>query len=301
MPELPEVEVLVRHLKPLLKRRTIRHVDVRRLKSLGGTPPRTFVRTLTGATFLDLQRRGKYLLFHLRTPATDNRSLITDHSRPSPPDPRPATLLLGHLGMTGRMYLLPGNAVLPRHAALVLDLGREKFVFEDTRYFGRLTLKTEAVEKLGPEPFDGEFDATVLRTNLKGSRQPIKVKLLDQTVVAGVGNIYASEALFRAGISPRARAGSLSKPKLARLCAAIRQVLAEAIAAGSTIPLNFRGNGKQDGLFYYGTAPDALSQYEERLLVYDREHQPCVICRTPIRRVIQCARSTYSCPQCQRI
>ena len=202
--------------------------------------------------------------------------------------------------MTGRMYLLPANAPLPRHAAVVLHLGREKFVFEDTRYFGRLTLDTAPLEKLGPEPLDGEFSPVVLRANLGRSRQPIKVKLLDQAVVAGVGNIYASEALFRARISPRARAGTLSQPRLARLCATIREVLNEAIHAGSTIPLNFRGDGQRDRLFYYGTAPDAEQQYEERLLVYDREKQPCPVCRTPIRRITQSSRSTYYCPQCQK-
>jgi formamidopyrimidine-DNA glycosylase len=297
MPELPEVEVLVRHLRPLLKRRTIRGVDIRRLKSLGGTPARTFVRTLTGATFADLHRRGKYLIFHLRPAIKDQppQSL-----RLSTLNPQLSTILVGHLGMTGRMYLLPRKAALPRHAAVVLNLGRENFVFEDTRYFGRLTLETGAVEKLGPEPLDGGFNASVLQTSLNRSRQPIKVKLLDQTVVAGIGNIYASEALFRSGISPRARAGTLGKPRLDRLCVAIREVLNEAIAAGSTIPLNFSGNGKRDGLFYYGTTPEAPQHYEERLLVYDRKDQPCVACSTPIRRITQGSRSTFFCPRCQR-
>jgi len=202
--------------------------------------------------------------------------------------------------MTGRMYLLPANAPLPRHAAVILDLGRQKFVFEDTRYFGRLTLNTSPLEKLGPEPLDGEFTPAVLRANLGRSRQPIKVKLLDQAIVAGVGNIYASEALFRARISPRAPAGALSEPRLARLCATIREVLNEAIRAGSTIPLNFRGEGSRDALFYYGTAPDAPQQYEERLLVYDREKHPCSVCGTRIRRITQSSRSTYYCPKCQK-
>jgi formamidopyrimidine-DNA glycosylase len=324
MPELPEVEVLVRYLRPLLKRRTIRGVDVLRPKTLAGTPARTFERTLTGATFTDLHRRGKYLVFQLSvgpravparsTPFTAPiaapdallpapRSLSSSSSFPSFPSVTPhsqlSTVLLGHLGMTGRMYLLPANAPLPRHAAVVLHLDRQKFVFEDTRYFGRLTLNASPLEKLGPEPLDGEFTPAILRARLNRSRQPIKVKLLDQSVVAGVGNIYASEALFRARISPRAQAGSLTEPRLTRLCNTIREVLQEAIAAGSTIPLNFRGRGSTDRLFYYGTAPDAPQQYEERLLVYDREKQPCPVCRTRIRRITQSSRSTYYCPQCQ--
>ena len=325
MPELPEVEILVRHLRPLLKRRTIRGVEIRRLKSLGGTPARTFTRSLTGATFTDLHRRGKYLIFHLRSPTLNHPSRRLVAPKPSEggsqtkadpsvialaksdqplvapkSDEGGSTVLVGHLGMTGRMYLLPANARLPRHAAVVLHFGREKFVFEDTRYFGRLTLDTAPLEKLGPEPLDGEFSPAVLRANLNRSRQPIKVRLLDQAVVAGVGNIYASEALFRARISPRARAGTLAEPRLARLCAMIREVLTEAIHAGSTIPLNFRGDGQRDRLFYYGTAPDAAQQYEERLLVYDREKHPCPVCRTPIRRITQSSRSTYYCPKCQK-
>jgi len=322
MPELPEVEVLVRHLNPLLKQRVIRHVEVRRLKSLGGTSNRTFASRLTGATISGVRRRGKYLIFHLRSSSINHqppqslnklRLSTLNPQLPSAPTCRAeakrrmkpgeggSTILVGHLGMTGRMYLLPRKAALPRHAAVVLDLGRENFVFEDTRYFGRMTLETGAVERLGPEPLDGEFNASVLRANLNRSRQPIKVKLLDQTVVAGIGNIYANEALFRARISPRARAGTLGEPRLARLCATIREVLTEAIRAGSTIPLNFRGDGSSDGLFYYGTAPDAPQQYEERLLVYHRENQPCPVCRSPIRRITQCSRTTYFCPQCQRI
>src|SRR3954471_2871887 len=123
MPELPEVEVLVQHLAPLVRRRTIRRVEVRRAKVLGPTSPAEFERALTGATFVDLTRRGKYLLFELQ-----------------PAKRRGRFTLVGHLGMTGRMYLAPAGSPLPKHAAVVLDLGRQRFVFEDTRYFGRFTL-----------------------------------------------------------------------------------------------------------------------------------------------------------------
>src|SRR5262249_32281920 len=145
--------------------------------------------------------------------------------------------LLGHLGMTGRMYLLPPDAPLPKHAAVIFELGPEKFVFEDTRYFGRMTLDCSPVAHLGPEPLSSEFTAEVLRQALKGSTQAIKVKLLDQKCIAGLGNIYASEALFRAGISPRIPAGNLSTNRLERLSSAIREVLTEAIDCGSSVPL----------------------------------------------------------------
>ncbi len=283
MPELPEVEILVRHLRPLLQHKRVRTLRVRRTKVLAPTSRKRFHRTLSGATFVGLTRRGKYLLFSLR--ARRNGGEFT---------------LLGHLGMTGRMYLLPKRAALPKHAAVVLELGREKFVFEDTRYFGRLTLDQRAIARLGPEPLAPDFGAEHFAEALQRSSQPIKVKLLDQSVVAGIGNIYASEALFRARISPRMAARRLNRGQVERLWNAIREVLAEAIAAGSTVPLNYSGEGERDGLFYFGRAPGTPDYYKERLRVYDREGRPCPACRTRIKRLVQAGRSTYYCPKCQR-
>ena len=282
MPELPEVEVLVRHLGPLLQNRIVRDVHVRRTKVLAPTSTRKFTQALRGARFTGLSRRGKYLLFALR-PAGGSGQL----------------LLIGHLGMTGRMYLLPAKGTLPKHAAVVLDLGRTKFVFEDTRYFGRLTLDNRAVNKLGPEPLDGRFTAASFGETLKRSGQAIKIKLLDQSLVAGVGNIYASEALFRAGISPRTAARRLRPARVIALWRAIREVLAEAIECGSTVPLDYAGTGRRDGLFYFGQAPGTPDYYAERLRVYDRAGQPCVNCGTAIKRLVQAARSTFYCPACQ--
>jgi formamidopyrimidine-DNA glycosylase len=281
MPELPEVEVLVRHLAPLLKGRTIRSAEVRRARSVAPTVPAEFETRLTGARFTGLERRGKFLRFDLRR--------ARGASFP----------LLGHLGMTGRMYLQPVRAPLPMHAAVVFGLGRERFVFEDTRYFGRMTLDAEALAGLGPEPLGAGFTVEPLAAALKRSAQAIKVKLLDQSLVAGVGNIYASEALFRAGISPRRAARRLAKAQVEALWRAIRETLAGAIEFGSTIPLDWRGDGPGDGLFYYGSAENAPGR-EERLRVYDREGEPCVRCETPIRRIVQAARSTFYCPRCQR-
>lgn len=282
MPELPEVEILARHLRPLLRSKTIRQVRINRAKVLSPTTPREFRRRLQGATFKNLTRRGKYLLFELRLPNS-----------------RDKIILLGHLGMTGRMFLAKKNLPLPKHAAVILDLGAKNFIYEDTRYFGRLTLDLASAEKLGPEPLDGKFTPEIFARDLKRSRQPVKVKLLDQSLVAGVGNIYASEALFRAGISPRRAANRLSTMQVKKLWQAIRAVLAEAIEHGSTIPLNFSAR-KSDGLFYYGSADDRSDFYTERLLVYDRAAKPCNHCRSQIKRIVQAARSTFFCPRCQK-
>jgi formamidopyrimidine-DNA glycosylase len=281
MPELPEVEVLARHLRPLIRGKTIRGVKVRRAKVLLPTSSQKFRRTLLGAKFTGLSRRGKYLLFQLRAPGRKE----------------PVTLL-GHLGMTGRFFLALNNEPLPRHTAVVLDLGGENFIYEDARYFGRLTLDVSTVGKLGPEPLGDDFRPAAFGESLKRSRQAIKVKLLDQTVVVGIGNIYASEALFRARISPRLPAQQLTRLQIARLWRAIREVLAEAIACGSTVPLNF-GGGRSDGLFYFGRAPGALDFYEERLRVYDRAGRPCPNCGGSVKRIKQAARSTFYCPRCQ--
>jgi formamidopyrimidine-DNA glycosylase len=283
MPELPEVEVLVRHLAPLLQNKTVHRVHVRRAKVLAPTSVRTFSSTLNEARFTELQRRGKYLLFTLRKAGTS----------------APFTLV-GHLGMTGRMYLLPEGAQVPKHAAVVFELGRQNFVFEDTRYFGRLTLDRTAIDKLGPEPLMDQFTSSGLAEKLDRSESPIKVKLLDQSLVAGIGNIYASEALFRAGISPFRPACRLKAGEADRLWKSIREVLTEAIDCGSTVPLDYSGTGKRDGLFYFGRAPGTPDFYEERLRVYDRADHPCIRCGTAIKRRVQAARSTYYCPKCQR-
>ncbi|HEY2328900.1 MAG TPA: bifunctional DNA-formamidopyrimidine glycosylase/DNA-(apurinic or apyrimidinic site) lyase [Verrucomicrobiae bacterium] len=282
MPELPEVEVLARHLRPLLRGKTIRAIEIRRGKVLQPTSPARFKGKLRGAKFLNLERRGKYLLFELRQ--KDSREKI---------------YLLGHLGMTGKMFLAPKKAAPPRHAAVVLDLGANNFIYEDTRYFGRLTLDVSAAEKLGPEPWDKKFTAEVFRRQLKKSRQPVKVKLLDQSLIAGVGNIYAGEALFRAGISPRRASNKISGLEAKELLSAVRKILTDAIACGSTIPLNFAA-GKTDGLFYFGRAAGTADHYGERLRVYGRAGKPCLKCGSPIKRMVQAARSTFFCPRCQK-
>jgi formamidopyrimidine-DNA glycosylase len=250
---------------------------------LAGTSGNTFRRWLVGSRFVGLTRRGKYLLFSLRRP------------RKAQP-----FQLVGHLGMTGRIYLADSNQPPPRHTAVLLGLGRQNFVFEDTRYFGRLTLNTAPLKSLGPEPLTDDFCPRRFRAALGRSSQPVKVKIMDQHLVAGVGNIYASEALFRARINPCKPARRLTEFETRRLWKAIRQVLADATERGSTIPLDFAGKRDADRLFYFGSSGAGTGPYTERLRVYDRAGQPCTRCRSPIRRVVQALRSTYYCPNCQR-
>lgn len=281
MPELPEVEVLKRYLAPLLKGKKVVSVEVRRDQVLAPTNRDALAQALTGAWFSHLERRGKYLLFEFRK----NRKAVP---------------VLGHLGMTGRMYLQSEKAPLAKHAAVILHLGACRFVYEDPRYFGRFTLDVSPVESLGPEPLSKDFTSAGFAEKLRRSAQAIKVRLLDQSLVAGIGNIYASEALYRARLSPRRAARRLTRVEIQRLWKCARAVLSEAIHWGSTIPLGFDGSGQADGLFYFGTAGDAPQYYHERLRVYDRAGQSCKCCGGKIKRIIQSARSTYYCPKCQK-
>jgi formamidopyrimidine-DNA glycosylase len=280
MPELPEVEILARHLRPQLRGKTIRSARVYRARATRPTPTREFEKTVAGAKFKSLSRRGKYLLFEFQ--AKNSKKAIT---------------VLGHLGMTGRMFTARKNGELPRHAAVVFDLGGRNFIYEDWRYFGRMTLDLSPIEKLGPEPLDKNFSPELFWESLKKSRQSIKVKLLDQGLIAGVGNIYASEALFRAGISPKRRANRLTLAQAKKLLRAIRDVLNDSIKAGSTFSMKAKDGGP-DAVFYFDDGSE--SYYERHLRAYDRGGKPCLNCGTKIVRITQAARSTYFCPRCQR-
>jgi formamidopyrimidine-DNA glycosylase len=281
MPELPEVEILARRLRPLLRGSTVRSVKVYRARATRPTPTREFEKTVAGARFKSLSRRGKYLLFEFQ-----------------PKNSKKVFTVLGHLGMTGRMFTARKNGELPRHAAVVFDLGNRNFIYEDWRYFGRMTLELSPIKKLGPEPLDKNFSPDLFWQSLKKSRQSIKVKLLDQGLIAGIGNIYASEALFRARISPKRPANRLTFAQAKTLLRAIRDVLNDSIRAGSTFSVKAM-DGKPDTLFYFDDGSE--SYYERRLRVYDRAGKPCLNCETNIVRITQGARSTFYCPRCQRI
>ena len=319
MPELPEVEIVVRHLAPLLRGRVVRAVAVRRDRIIAPNSAAEFSSAIRGAKFVDVRRRGKYLVFDLENGRHERITAI------------------GHLGMTGRMYLAPVDFALPKHAALVMELDRGRFIFEDTRYFGRFVVGERLPENLGPEPLESEFTPEYLERAVKRSAQAIKVKLLDQALVAGIGNIYASEALFRAGISPRTAARRLTRGQIRALWRAIRETLEEAIVRGSSAQLDFTDG--RDGLFYFGSGSEDVvggtgstdgrkgrtplpgplplrrgegipqrgvevseqGSYSERFRVYDRAGQPCGTCSTTIRRIVQGARSTFFCPRCQAV
>jgi len=278
MPELPEVEVLVRHLAPRLIGKRIEDVRVFHSNLIRPNTPVEFTTNLVGCLFESVVRRAKYLLFHLSGQGTSKR------------------ILVGHLGMTGRLYLQPKDSQLPRHTGVALDLSNEVLVFEDTRRFGRLHLDASSLSTLGPEPWDDKMTPNWLMERFLGCRQAIKVKLLDQTVVAGIGNIYASEILHRAFISPVQSAGTLDIRQCSQLHQAIQDILAEAVSNGSRIPLDFAAG--RDGLFYYGTN-STTTGYEERFSVYGRSGLPCPRCAVAIQKTVQSARSTYFCPGCQ--
>ncbi|MCX8003482.1 MAG: bifunctional DNA-formamidopyrimidine glycosylase/DNA-(apurinic or apyrimidinic site) lyase [Burkholderiaceae bacterium] len=278
MPELPEVEVTRRALAPHLEGLTLRALHVRQRRLRWPVPAR-LPAAVAGQPLLRLQRRGKYLLWQF-----------------------PPGTLISHLGMSGswRLHLgMPPPPGAHDHVDLVFAAGDGVRVarLTDPRRFGALLWHPQrrgAVERhallagLGVEPFDPRFDAAHLRAALRGRRAPIKQVLLAGDVVVGVGNIYASESLFRAGIDPRTPAHRLGPRRCARLAAAIRAVLAEAIEAGGSTLRDFIGADGGSGYFTL------------RAHVYDRAGSPCHACGTPIRRIVQGQRATYFCPRCQR-
>ena len=280
MPELPEVEVLVRYLGPRVEGGLLDEVSVFDSRIDRPHSAISLSNALLGRRVVGLRRRAKYLVFHLVDPESGIESDA-----------------LGHLGMTGRMYLARAASPLPKHVVMVLGFGEKRLVFQDPRRFGRFFLIDGTLNQLGPEPFDEVFDVTRLASELRRSNQPIKARLLDQTMVAGIGNIYASEVLFQAGISPQRSCKGLEPDEIERLHRAIRSVLLNAITEASKASLDF-ANGS-DGLFYFGSAKESSSLYEERLNVYGRAGEPCFRCQTTVRRLIQSGRSTFYCPICQ--
>ena len=285
MPELPEVETVRQGLAPLLEKRRIAQATARRPDLRRPLPP-GFARRLTGQRIERLERRGKYLL----------AALDGGHT------------LLAHLGMTGRFLILDPDAAdagTGPHDHIVLDLeagpgGRPpptRVVFRDPRRFGVMDLVPTAerdshrlLRGLGPEPLGPDFHATWLRACFVGRRAAVKPLLLDQRLIAGMGNIYASESLHRAGISPRRPAGRISALRTGRLVEAIRAILTEAIAAGGSTLRDFRG------------ADGELGYFQHAFTVYGREAGPCPKpgCRGTIRSAALGGRATYWCPACQR-
>lgn len=271
MPELPEVETTRRGLEPLLVGQRIRAAVVRN-RAMRQPVPRGLPGRLAGATVRALTRRGKYLLFDCG-----------------------AGTLIVHLGMSGRLWVVRDGA-LPAahdHFDLILDNGTVVRL-RDPRRFGLVLwqrgdpLAHVLLANIGPEPLSAEFDGAALYAATRGRSAPVKHLLMDSRVVAGVGNIYANEALFRAGIHPRAAAGKLSRARCALLAEKIRETLELAIVAGGS---SLRDYVRSDG---------QAGNYQSQFLVYDRAGEPCRNCGRPIREIRQGQRSTYYCPQCQK-
>ena len=269
MPELPEVETIVNQLRPCLLERRIVAVWIGWERIVDRPPAEIFCQRLRGQTFADARRRGKFLLFPLHGGDT----------------------LLVHLRMTGNLLLQPSSVEPDQHTHAVLTLDDGHCLhYRDVRKLGRLYLvddPQEVIGGLGPEPLAADFDAAALAARLAGRRARIKSLLLDQHILAGLGNIYADEALFRAGIHPLRPGHSLTVAEIARLHTAIRAVLSEAIAA--------RGSTLRD----YRSAEGQPGRFQERLRVFRREGEPCPRCRTPLARIRVGGRSTYFCPRCQ--
>ncbi|HEU4402819.1 MAG TPA: bifunctional DNA-formamidopyrimidine glycosylase/DNA-(apurinic or apyrimidinic site) lyase [Candidatus Polarisedimenticolia bacterium] len=273
MPELPEIETVRRGLTPLLTGRRVLGVEVRERRLRQPVAPRD-LRRLRGSTLIGIRRRSKYLL-------VDTDSDLT---------------LLVHLGMTGQLWV--ADAGRPRrpheHVVFALDDGRE-LRFADIRRFGLMkVLDTRRVDHdpllrgLGPEPIEGGVSGDSLFRATRGRRKPVKNFLMDSRSIAGVGNIYACEALHRAGINPKRPVRRIGRDAWGRLVLSLRGVLGAAIRAGGTTLRDFLNAEGEVGYF-------ALS-----LRVYDRARKPCRRCGAVIRRIVQAGRATFYCPRCQR-
>jgi len=286
MPELPEVETVRRGLAPVLVGARLKRAIARRPDLRFPLPPR-FAQRLTGARIESLTRRAKYLIAGLDT----------------------GEMLVAHLGMSGRFLIHPAKAPAPQpgefyyagapnpaHTHIVLETDRgDRVEFNDPRRFGYMDLvaadqmaQHPYFRELGPEPLEEGFSGAHLALAFAGKKQNIKASLLDQRVVAGLGNIYVCEALFRTRIDPRRAAGRISRPRLDRLAAEVRLVLNEAIAAG--------GSSLRD----YAQAGGELGYFQHRFQIYDREGDACLVCKSPIKRIVQGGRSTFFCAKCQR-
>lgn len=289
MPELPEVETVRMGLEPALQGHRFTSVETRRGGLRIPFPPR-FTERLMGRRVKQLRRRAKYLLADLDSGET----------------------LVVHLGMSGRMSVYaegrahkfgqyvyktaPPEAGHGKHDHVVMETDAPaRIVFTDHRRFGLMTIaETDRLDEhklfkgLGPEPLSDDFDAGHLAAALKGKKTPIKSALLDQRVIAGIGNIYACEALYHAHISPKRLAGKISAEGAKALTQAIKKVLRDAIKAG--------GSSLRD----YAHTNGELGEFQHHFAVYDREGKPCPRCKGTVKRIVQAGRSTFYCPGCQK-
>ena len=272
MPELPEIETIRRGLDPLISGRRIGRVQVREKRLREPVVPDD-LKSLRGAVFTAIRRRSKYLL------------LETDAGR---------TVLI-HLGMSGQLWVSSRRRPRRPHEHIVLDLdGETQLRYADSRRFGMILVVDNhlvdlhpRLRNLGPEPLDGAFTGEFLYRTTRNRKKPVKNFLLDTHAVAGVGNIYACETLFRSRIDPRRPVGRIRRFRWTRLVDSLREVLEESIRAGGT---TFRDYLKADG---------DVGRFAVDLRVYDRQGDPCSRCGGKIRRIVQAGRSTFFCPRCQ--
>ena len=280
MPELPEVEVLCRRLAPRLAGRILQRVEIHRPASIHRSSTRTFTGHCIGRVFGPVSRRAKRLLFGLKSDGG-----------------LPDGFLQIHLGMTGRVAVVDSDQESPSYPAVTFHLDQGRLVFSDARGLGRVDRVWAMPEGQGPEPLDPEFTPGRLTTALGNSSQPIKVRLMDPRCLAGIGNIYAAECLFEAGIHPKRPTRDLREAEVRRLHRAIRSVLSEAIDVGWAATRS-RDPAKWT-LFHRETGGLGSDGKGAGFRVYDREGAPCPRCGLPIQRIRQAARSTYLCPGCQ--
>lgn len=276
MPELPEIEALVQRLRPQLEGRRLVSTRVLHPRPCRPEAPSDLDPLLRDRVLLRLHRRAKYLVFQWE------------------PKPTQPNRLLIHLGMTGSLAFSDSTPVAGRRDVAWMEWDHGHLTFEDPRRFGVFTCNDAVLAGLGPEPLSPDFTPATL-ARIGCSRQPVKVRLMDPAQVSGIGNIYASELLHRAGISPRRRSDRIRDAEWPVLRDAIRQVLEEAIAR------NLRAHQLGISPYYHeagtrGTWADDASPF----LVYDRANEPCARCGSAIRRCEQAGRSTYWCPGCQR-
>jgi formamidopyrimidine-DNA glycosylase len=303
MPELPEVETIARGVHARVRNDRITDVWFSSHREPFKTPPPKQAKGLEGRTILGVERVGKHIVVHLSALAQPPSEGLRREARQRPPGPkslppagRPLHAMAAgqwivHLGMTGRLLVSrPDAPVAPHtHARLTLSRGRE-LRFVDPRRFGRLEFrdlaKTKAFAAPGAEPLQIESEA--FATLFRGRKLAIKAALLNQTLLSGVGNIYADESLFRAGIRPRRPAGRLTRNELESLRLALREVLQNAIRLG--------GSSVSD----YVDADGVRGFFQLEHGVYQRFGEPCLVCKTPIKRIVLAGRSTHYCPHCQR-
>ena len=291
MPELPEVETVARSLRPLLVGRTLGAVWTSGLPLRRPVDRAGLARATRGAIVVSVERRGKYLLLHL------SRGPVPGAAARAPRTSTRGDVLLCHLGMTGQLLVEHTSTARPAHThvAIALDGGGDELRYVDPRRFGcvaaladREIARAPELAVLGVDPLTADFTDELLGRVLAGSRRAVKDLLLDQRHVAGIGNIYAAEVLFVAGISPRRRADRVGPRQALALAAAIRSVLAAAVER--------RGTTISD----YVDADGRSGDNQHHLGVYGREGAPCHRCGTRVRRLVQGARSTFYCPRCQR-